>query len=171
MRPARLFAYRATVLESCTVTRTTPKLLMVDRGERRREDRRVHPASCPFCRVIATGGLAAANERACALADAFPVSRGHSLVVPRRHEASYFNLTSDEQQAIWALVAEVQANMDRELAPAGYNVGINIGAAAGQTVWHAHVHVIPRYLGDADDPRGGVRHVIPSKAAYWKQAR
>jgi diadenosine tetraphosphate (Ap4A) HIT family hydrolase len=85
-----------------------------------------------------------------------------------RHVASYFQLRPDEQGAIWTLVFELQQRIQHEHAPAGYNVGFNVGAAGGQTVWHAHVHVIPRYPGDVDDPRGGIRWVVGSRAAYWK---
>lgn len=104
---------------------------------------------------------------AAAFPDAFPVTPGHMLVVPRRHVASYFELSSEEQLELWRTVNEVKSALDRQRAPAGYNIGVNDGPAAGQTVEHAHVHVIPRYPGDAADPRGGVRWVMPTKADYW----
>jgi len=95
------------------------------------------------------------------------VSPGHTLVVPRRQFASWFKATHEEQTAIFALVDEVKRQLDKQTPkPDGYNVGINVGEAAGQTVMHLHVHVIPRYRGDVDDPRGGVRHVIPGKGNY-----
>ncbi len=123
---------------------------------------------CPFCDRLAAGPLDGGNDRAAAFPDAFPVSRGHTLVVPRRHVPDYFDLAEAEQAALWRLVAEVKSRLDREQAPAGYNVGVNVGPAGGQTVWHAHVHVIPRYPGDVEDPRGGVRWVIRARAPYWK---
>jgi len=125
-------------------------------------------SDCPFCARVEAGDLRIANALAAAFADGFPVSPGHTLVIPRRHVASYFELTRDEQTAVWDLVSRVKAALDREHSPAGYNVGANVGAAGGQTVWHAHVHVIPRYAGDVEDPRGGVRWVIRARAPYWK---
>ena len=99
--------------------------------------------------------------------DAFPVSPGHSLVVPRRHIASVADATADEFAAIWSLLSAVRAGIDREMRPDGYNLGINDGRVAGQTVMHLHVHLIPRYAGDSPDPRGGLRWVLPGKAKYW----
>ena len=125
-------------------------------------------AACPFCDRIAVGDLIAANDSAAALFDGYPLNPGHCLVVPRRHVADFFDLSQAEQADVWRLVAEIKARLDKERAPAGYNVGINVGAAAGQTVWHAHVHLIPRRAGDVEDPRGGVRWVIPAKAPYWR---
>ena len=104
---------------------------------------------------------------AAALHDGFPVSPGHTLVVPRRHVGSLFDLAPEEQQDIWALVARVRERLNADHQVDGFNVGLNDGPAAGQTVLHAHVHVIPRYEGDLPDPRGGVRWVIPAKADYW----
>jgi diadenosine tetraphosphate (Ap4A) HIT family hydrolase len=127
------------------------------------------PSPCPFCARLSTGDLLAGSDLAAAFPDGFPVSPGHALVVPRRHVADYFDLAEDERAAVWRVVAEVKARLDRERRPAGYNVGMNVGAAGGQTVWHAHVHVIPRYAGDVPDPRGGVRWVLGSSARYWKE--
>lgn len=106
------------------------------------------------------------NELAFALRDGFPVSPGHTLVVPRRLVATWFEATRAEQVAILELIDAVKARLDAELRPDGYNVGFNVGAAAGQTVMHLHVHVIPRFAGDVQDPRGGVRHVVPGKGNY-----
>ncbi|MBI5486029.1 MAG: HIT family protein [Deltaproteobacteria bacterium] len=103
-----------------------------------------------------------------ALADAYPVSPGHVLIVPRRHEPDFFRLTDEERAAMWEMVPAVRRTIERNHAPAGYNIGINVGAAAGQTVPHAHLHVIPRYAGDSADPRGGVRWVLPERARYWQ---
>lgn len=121
---------------------------------------------CPFCRPRA---VAVVREASLVLAvtDGFPVSEGHTLVVPRRHVASLFDLNEDEQAAIWAMVGDIRSELAVRLAPQGFNVGLNDGRAAGQTVMHAHVHVIPRFDGDVPDPRGGVRWVVPGRAAYW----
>ncbi|MFO0651488.1 MAG: DEAD/DEAH box helicase family protein [Polyangiales bacterium] len=112
----------------------------------------------------------AANALAFAVRDRHPVSPGHTLVVPRRLVATWFDATRDEQLAILDLVDDVKRRLDEELRPDGYNVGFNVGAAAGQTVMHLHVHVIPRFAGDMDDPRGGVRHAIPSKGNHLRAA-
>lgn len=124
---------------------------------------------CIFCQRIALGKVLLSNEHAVAFEDGFPVSHGHTLIVPRRHEADLLELKQEEQAAIWALVAPVRQMVEAaDRLPDGYNIGVNVGAAAGQTIAHAHLHVIPRWHGDVADPRGGVRWVVPSKAAYWK---
>jgi diadenosine tetraphosphate (Ap4A) HIT family hydrolase len=122
---------------------------------------------CPFCHPE-PGRAWVEHPYAIVIRDAFPVSEGHMLVVPRQHVASLFELPQEVQQAIWGLVAEVREQLTAEYSPDGFNVGVNDGQAAGQTVDHAHVHVIPRYAGDVPDPRGGIRWIIPAKAAYWK---
>lgn len=121
---------------------------------------------CPFCR-LEERRILLENEFAVAFPDGFPIAEGHTLVVPRRHATSLFDLTAEEQAAMWTLVALVRAELMAELRPDGFNVGLNDGAAAGQTVMHAHVHIIPRRRGDSEDPRGGVRWVLPKKAQYW----
>ena len=88
------------------------------------------------------------------------------MVIPYRHFSNYFDMTSDEKSAIWELVDEVKHQIRQEHSPDGYNIGINVGRAAGQTIAHMHVHVIPRFQGDMEDPQGGVRGVIPSKQKY-----
>jgi diadenosine tetraphosphate (Ap4A) HIT family hydrolase len=113
----------------------------------------------------------ASNELAFAVRDRYPVTNGHTLIITHRVASTWFDATRDEQAAILSLVEEVKRGLDRELQPDGYNVGFNAGTAAGQTVMHLHVHVIPRYRGDMDDPRGGVRHVIPSKGNYLAHAK
>jgi diadenosine tetraphosphate (Ap4A) HIT family hydrolase len=122
--------------------------------------------TCPFCTLFASR-IVAADALALVIRDGYPVSPGHTLVVPRRHIASIAHATRDEADAIWSLLADARRALDAELAPAGYNIGINDGVAAGQTVMHLHVHLIPRFHGDRADPRGGVRWVIPEKADYW----
>ena len=121
---------------------------------------------CPFCSLPAER-IVQKNEYAVAVRDGFPVSPGHTLIIPKRHVASFFEVTDAERVDLMSLLAAARNDLDRQFRPAGYNIGINDGLAAGQTVPHLHVHLIPRYAGDADDPRGGVRWVIPAKAAYW----
>ncbi len=109
----------------------------------------------------------AGNDLAFAIRDGFPVSPGHTLVIPRRLVATWSEATPEERAAVMALVDVVMADLARTHRPDGFNVGFNEGPAAGQTVSHLHVHVIPRYRGDHPDPRGGVRQVLPAKADYW----
>lgn len=122
---------------------------------------------CPLCQRLALPDLMAENDLAVAFKDGFPVNPGHTLIVPRRHVEGFFELTTDEQAAIWRLLPELKQRLDARHSPAGYNVGVNVGEAAGQTVGHVHVHVIPRFAGDIEDPRGGVRWVVPARAKYW----
>jgi superfamily II DNA or RNA helicase/diadenosine tetraphosphate (Ap4A) HIT family hydrolase len=103
-----------------------------------------------------------------ALWDGFPVSPGHLLIVPRRHVATWFEASEEEQQEIWQAMEKGKEAICQRYQPDGFNIGINVGEAAGQTVPHLHLHIIPRYVGDVADPRGGVRHVIPHKANYLK---
>ena len=120
---------------------------------------------CPFCN-LGDGRIVTQNNLAVALWDRYPVNPGHALIVPRRHVATFFEATADEKVALFKLVDEVRALIDEEQMPYGYNIGINVGEAAGQTVMHLHVHLIPRFKGDVDDPTGGVRLVIPDKGNY-----
>ena len=110
--------------------------------------------------------LVAENDLAAAFRDRYPVSPGHTLVITKRHVPAWFEATREEQHALLELVEVVKNALDDELHPDGYNVGFNVGEAAGQTVAHLHVHVIPRFAGDVDDPTGGVRLAIPDKGNY-----
>jgi diadenosine tetraphosphate (Ap4A) HIT family hydrolase len=121
----------------------------------------------PFCELIKTGRLMASDEVVAAFADAFPLTPGHTLVVPRRHEPNFLYLSEREHAAMWRLVGEVRAIIDRDHRPQGYNLGVNVGSVAGQTVDHAHLHIIPRYPDDVPEPRGGIRWIIPTRARYW----
>ena len=121
---------------------------------------------CPFCNLSAER-IVLANELAAVIRDAFPVSPGHTLIIPKRHVGSFFDVTGDEREEMLALLDSAKLDLDEEFHPDGYNVGINDGAAAGQTVPHLHLHLIPRYAGDSEDPRGGVRWIFPQKAKYW----
>lgn len=100
--------------------------------------------------------------------DTFPVAPGHTLVIPRAHVETFFDAPRALQASLMNEVIRVKSILEKELSPDGYNVGFNCGIAAGQTIMHLHIHVIPRYSGDMDDPRGGVRHVIPEKGNYTK---
>lgn len=116
---------------------------------------------CPFCdlgdRVLAENGLAVAVR------DLEPAAAGHTLVIPKRHSASFFDLTPEEIAACHALLRSERDALAKQHRPDGYNIGVNDGAPAGQAVSHTHWHLIPRYRGDHPDPRGGVRHVIPTR--------
>lgn len=130
-------------------------------------------SSCPFCAISAEfphDRILAQNKYAMLVRDLYPVSDGHSLVVVKRHVGSFFDTGALEREAIFRLVDEAKLLIDKEFQPDAYNIGINDGPAAGQTVPHLHIHVIPRFNGDSGDPRGGVRWVIPDKAAYWKKS-
>ena len=124
--------------------------------------------TCPFC-APPSDRIIRVNELALVLRDGFPVSPGHTLLIPKRHVASFFDVTDAERADLISLLAAARGDLDRQFHPAGYNVGMNDGHAAGQTVPHLHIHLIPRYDGDRDDPRGGVRWVLPDKAAYWPE--
>jgi diadenosine tetraphosphate (Ap4A) HIT family hydrolase len=125
-----------------------------------------HSKPCPFC-ALPPERTVLHNASGMLVRDGFPVSSGHSLVIPHRHVGSFFELTDIERGELLALLEQAKRDLDATHQPNGYNIGINDGAAAGQTVPHLHIHLIPRYQGDMPDPRGGVRWVIPSKAVYW----
>lgn len=121
--------------------------------------------NCPFCdlsdkQVVAENGLAVA------FLDKYPVNQGHLLIIPKRHVQDYFAATAEEINAIHELINEAREYLDKEFRPDGYNIGVNIGAPAGQTVFHLHFHIIPRYTGDVDNPRGGVRNFKESIVPY-----
>lgn len=124
---------------------------------------------------ISEGDWIDSNEDAYAIFDRYPVTEGHALIVSKREIPTWFDAGEDEQRAIMSLLGKMKAYLNEKFNPDGFNVGINNGEAAGQTVPHLHVHLIPRYEGDMDDPRGGVRHVIPDRGNYkaadvdWEQ--
>lgn len=123
-------------------------------------------SDCPFCQV-SPERMFHEGPLVLGLWDGFPVSPGHALLVPRRHVPAWFDATEEEQQELAAAIAAAREAILTRYRPDGFNVGMNLGAAAGQTVGHLHVHVIPRYAGDVEDPRGGVRWVVPERADYW----
>jgi diadenosine tetraphosphate (Ap4A) HIT family hydrolase len=119
--------------------------------------------NCPFCHP---DGILFENDLVYAKPDKYPVNPGHLLIIPRRHVADFFLTTEAEKIALLLLLDKAKHYLDGKHAPAGYNVGINVGEVAGQTIPHAHLHLIPRYQGDMQDPRGGVRGAIPDKQHY-----
>ncbi len=121
---------------------------------------------CPFCEVEFERKIIASSELSLAFFDGFPVSPGHALIIPRRHVASFFDLTLEEKQDMLNLLGIVQNIINGKYHPDGYNIGVNVGESAGQSIFHVHLHLIPRYKGDVRNPRGGVRGVIPSKQNY-----
>ena len=123
------------------------------------------PAECPFC-APPPERVVDANALAFALLDAYPVAAGHTLLVARRHVADLFELTDEEMAALLDLLRRARRRLDESLQPGGYNIGVNVGSVAGQTIPHVHVHLIPRYPGDVPDPTGGIRNVIPGRGRY-----
>lgn len=120
----------------------------------------------PFCN-LGNREIYLAGAYSLAAPDRFPVSEGHILVFPRRHLVSIFDAEEEEYAELWRLVRRIRERVSRERTADGVTVGVNDGLAAGQTITHAHIHVIPRRIGDVQDPRGGVRWVLPKRATYW----
>lgn len=121
---------------------------------------------CPFCH-LGQREILLENAVGLAIADGYPVARGHALVFPRKHVGSVFDLSEEDLGELWSLVQAVRALFKNQFQSDGFTIGINDGAVAGQTIPHGHIHIIPRVHGDVPDPRGGVRWVIPAKAPYW----
>ena len=121
--------------------------------------------NCLFCNYDKEL-IIAENKYAFAIMDKFPVNEGHTLVIPKRHFQSFFEASEEEIKAIYSLLHEVKEMMDIQYEPQGYNIGINDGYHAGQTVMHLHVHVIPRYRGDVENPRGGIRRLKRAVVEY-----
>ena len=121
---------------------------------------------CPFC-TVPVQRIVRDSDHAFVIRDGYPVSPGHTLVIARRHVGSLFELTEVEQADLLVVLGAAKKHLDAEFRPDAYNIGVNDGAAAGQTVAHLHIHLIPRYRGDRPDPRGGIRWIFPEKADYW----
>jgi diadenosine tetraphosphate (Ap4A) HIT family hydrolase len=121
---------------------------------------------CPFCQPNTERVIIAESATVYAIFDKFPVNKGHTLIIPKRHCASYFDLSFKEQKACWFMVNEVKKIIENEFNPDGFNLGININESAGQTISHVHIHLISRYIGDVENPIGGVRGVITNKQNY-----
>ena len=122
--------------------------------------------NCPFCKAESERDIIASSSLSVAFFDGFPVSPGHALIIPKRHVASFFDLSKEEQLDLLNLADRVKRIVEERYHPDGYNIGINVGEAAGQSIFHVHMHLIPRYQGDVPNPRGGVRGVIPAKQNY-----
>jgi diadenosine tetraphosphate (Ap4A) HIT family hydrolase len=120
--------------------------------------------TCPFCQT--THSILAETRLSFASLDNFPVSKGHSLVIPKRHVATIWELWDDEYVDVFGMIKQVKDLIQSKFNPQGMNVGVNCGEVAGQTIFHAHVHIIPRYTGDVPNPRGGIRNIIPGKGDY-----
>jgi diadenosine tetraphosphate (Ap4A) HIT family hydrolase len=129
---------------------------------------------CPFC-ALPEGRVIDSDDHCVVIRDCYPVSEDHTLVIPRRHAGSFFDLSEVEQTSMLRLLRRAQEQITNATRANGssaapdFNIGINDGPAAGQTVPHVHMHLIPRRPGDVPDPRGGVRWVIPDRARYWPE--
>lgn len=121
---------------------------------------------CRFCLTKPSRRIMIEGKYGFAAWDRHPASEGHFLVIPYRHFANYFDINDEECEELWSLVARGREICEEKFHPDGYNIGINVGAAAGQSINHLHIHVIPRYKGDVENPKGGVRGVIPHKKFY-----
>ena len=122
--------------------------------------------SCMLGNYINTKKFIMENELAFAIYDKYPVNKGHVLIIPKRHFANYFDSTEEEIAAFYELIKKVKTLLDKDFRPDGYNIGININEAAGQTIFHLHIHLIPRYNGDVNNPRGGVRNLKKALVEY-----
>ena len=120
---------------------------------------------CPFC-TIDSEKILKENQYAYAIFDKYPVNKGHILVITKDHVKDYFSASVEEKEAVFSLLEDCKKLLDKMYKPDGYNIGLNCGKEAGQTIMHLHLHLIPRYDGDIADPTGGVRGVIPEKRVY-----
>ena len=122
--------------------------------------------TCIFC-SLDSSRVVAKNDTAYAIRDGFPVTQGHTLIIPHRHAETFFDLTKEEISGCLDLLHEMRREIiANDSTVTGFNIGMNAGASAGQTIFHCHIHLIPRRTGDVEDPRGGIRHVIPDKGYY-----
>ena len=135
-------------------------------SEKKQEIKRDPNNPCLFCKD--PRGVSLERELAYSARDSYAASPGHTLIIPRRHVASFIDLTPEEINACMELITEERKQLDEEFKPDGYNIGVNVGQAAGQSILHVHIHLIPRYKGDVENPQGGVRHVIPKKGHYTR---
>jgi diadenosine tetraphosphate (Ap4A) HIT family hydrolase len=125
--------------------------------------------ACPFC-TLPTERILMENSRGIVVRDGFPVTPSHTLIISKRHVGSFFELSAAERTDLFSLLDQARESLNQQCKPDGYNIGINDGATAGQTIPHVHIHLIPRFEGDQADPRGGVRWIIPEKADYWTRS-
>ena len=123
---------------------------------------------CPFCSMD-KNRIIHEDDLTYIIRDAYPITKGHTLIIPKRHVESFDQISVQElQEMMLDSLYKAKLEIDLEYSPDGYNIGINDGAVAGQTVNHLHLHIIPRYKGDCPDPRGGIRWIMPNKAKYWR---
>lgn len=122
--------------------------------------------NCLFCEKIDDDKIIYQDSSWFAVYDNYPVSKGHVLLIPKRHVKTYFELNYVELASVGINIGIIKRILDKKYNPTGYNIGINCGESAGQTIPHCHIHIIPRYDGDVEDPRGGVRGCIPEKMKY-----
>lgn len=122
--------------------------------------------SCPFCRVT-DDQVVGTSRFGFAIRDAYPITDGHTLIIPNDHVMSIYSMSKEKILDLFEFTIEIRGQLMRQFSPGGFNVAVNDGRAAGQTVGHGHIHVIPRYSGDTPDPRGGVRWVVSKHAKYW----
>lgn len=127
---------------------------------------KIETQTCPFCHLDNDVEILHQSETVVAFLDRFPVNAGHTLIIPKRHISSYFDLSEAEQQELWQVVNTCKLIIQNRFNPDGFNIGINIGEPAGQSIFHSHIHLIPRYKHDVENPMGGVRCVIPGKQKY-----
>lgn len=129
---------------------------------------RTNMKTCPFCEILESGRHETENGGAAVIKDRYPVTPGHTLIIPKRHVTSFTDLTTEETQAVTALINQkIVETSQQDKKITGWNTGFNLGESAGQTVPHIHCHLIPRRKGDCKDPRGGIRWIFPEKANYW----
>ncbi len=129
-------------------------------------------ATCPFCQILSGNTdktILFENQTGFVIRDGFPITDGHTLIISKLHIASFFDIILEQRNDLFTLVDQAKADLDTQYQPASYNIGINDGEAAGQTIAHLHIHLIPRYNEPDKDPRGGVRWLVPEKADYWSK--
>ena len=121
---------------------------------------------CVFCENFESDRILFETSQWIAVYDGYPVSKGHTLLIPKEHYETFFDLPDNLRESLEFRIKDVKKILDEKFHPDGYNIGINCGEAAGQSIMHCHIHIIPRYKGDCENPRGGVRGCIPSKQNY-----
>jgi diadenosine tetraphosphate (Ap4A) HIT family hydrolase len=131
-----------------------------------KKQKNIMDEDCPFCTLGEHVEVLFKTDTAMAILDSYPISPGHTLVIPKRHVPDYFELTAEEQNELWQLVNRCKIILQDRFHPDGFNIGINVGEMAGQSIFHVHIHLIPRYKGDMKNPKGGVRHILPGKGYY-----
>ena len=123
-------------------------------------------STCPFCSPVKSRNIITESNQVYSIYDKYPVNEGHALIIPKRHTRNYFELNSSEQFEIWEVIKRVKDIITKNFSPDGFNIGFNMEEAGGQTVFHTHIHIIPRYRGDVAIPRGGIRNIIKGKGNY-----